>query len=248
MQAMTWSHFDVTATVSPLECYALDHAWHAGHALDKRADFALVRQLLGATTVGNRVVSSEGFRDQLTTAYDIGTTKLLPAHGAAPFWTVPMTMLVYHDSTVHDWWELHNYNANSHGPFEHVSRFGRKSDGYARQKAAMDALYGCPPNLFPFGRQYRWLDLATRKTESYSVRFEDAAVQEALAAARPVARLHSQIGRLELLSHEFLTEDGAVQATTFAGGTRIMANFAETPRTVAGSAEIQALRWRIETR
>jgi hypothetical protein len=216
--------------------------------LDRCADFALVRQLLGASTVGNRVVSSEGFRDHLTTAYDIGTTKLLSAHGVAPFWTVPMTMLVYHDSTVHDWWELHNYNANSQGRFERVSRFGRKSDGYARQKAAMDALYGCPPNLFPFGRQYRWLDLAARKTESYSVHFEDAAVQEALAVALPVARLHGRIGMQELLSHEFLSEDGAVQATTFADGTRVIANFSDARRAIDGSAELGALSWRIETR
>jgi hypothetical protein len=51
--------------------------------------------------------------------------------------------------------------------------------------------------------------------------FEDAAVQEALIAALPVARLHRRIGKLELLSHAFLSEDGAAQATIFADGTYV---------------------------
>jgi hypothetical protein len=243
MQAMTWAHFDVTASIGLLECYALDHPAHYGHALDRRGDLLFLRELLGAETCGNRAVSSEGFRDCLTTAYDIGSTKLLPAWGQASFWTVPMTMLVYHDSTVHDWWELHNYNANSDNRFNHVSRFGRKVDGLPRDKAALDALYGCPPNVFPFGRQYRWLpQVAARKTESYTVRFKDAAVQEALAVALPVTRLHRRIGKLELMAHEFLSDDGALQATTFADGTRVMANFADEPRAVQGGT-IAAKSW-----
>ena len=45
-----------------------------------------------------------------------------------------------------------------------VLPFGRKVDGFAREKAAMDALYGSPPSVFPFGRQYTWVDKQARTT------------------------------------------------------------------------------------
>lgn len=246
MAAMTWSHFDVTATVSPLECYALDHDGHMGYPLDRRADVPLLRELLSAETVGNRVVCSEGFRDILTPAYDIGTTKLPPAFGSAEYWTVPMTLLVYHDSAIHDWWEMHSYNAHASGAFNFPTRFGLKQAGLPRHKAALDALYGCPPNVFPFGRQYRWVDFDARRTESYRVRLEDAAVRDALAAALPVAHLHRRIGKLELVAHEFLSADGALQATIFGDGTRVVANLSAEVRE-APDGLIPALTWRTST-
>lgn len=241
MRDMTWAHYDVSATCGFAECYALDHPRHRGHAMDRRTDMTFLRELLGPATNGNRPVSSEGFNDALATAYDIGTTKLLPAFGDAPFWTAPMTMLVYHDSMIHDWWEVHNYNA--HANFDNVLRFGRKVDGFPYEKAAMDALYGCPPNVFPFGRQYQWVDFAARTTRSFVVHFDDSAVQEALAAALPVTRLHRRIGPLELLSHEYLTEDGGVQATTFADGTRVIANFTSAACHVDEVGEMKAKSW-----
>jgi len=241
MRDMTWAHFDVNATAGPRECYALDHPRHSGHALDRRADLAFLRELLGPETNGNRIVSSEGVRDALADVYDIGTTKLLPAFGDVPFWTVPMTMLVYHDALIHDWWEVHNYNAA--GGFDHVARWGHKCDGFPKDKAAMDALYGCPPNVFPFGKQYRWVDLATRETESYTVRFEDPAVQEALSCALPVAQLHRRIGMLEMCEHAFLSEDGAVQATAFSDGTRVVPNLGDTEEYVDGFGLMPAKSW-----
>jgi hypothetical protein len=209
--------------------------------MDRRGHLAFLRELVGPAANGNRPVSAEGFHDGLATAYDIGSTKLLPAFGDAPFWTAPMTMLVYHDALIHDWWELHNYNA--HAGWDHLSPFGRKVDGMARQKAAMDALYGCPPNVFPFGKQYAWVDIDARVTRSYAVQFEDTEVQQALAVALPVARLHRRIGMLELVSHEFLSQDGAAQATTFADGTRIVANFAEQAREVDGCGVVPPASW-----
>ncbi len=241
MREMTWAHYDVAATVALPESFHLDPSWHLGDTLDRRANLRLLRELLGPGVNGDRAVSSEGFNDMLSTAYDIGSTKLLPAFGASSFWTVPMTMLVYHDSMIHDWWEVHNYNA--HAGFDHILPVGRKVDGFPRDKAALDALYGCPPNVFPFGRQYQWVNIEKRITHSFTVAFEDAAVQEALAAALPVTRLHRRIGKLELLSHAFLSEDGAVQATTFSDGTRVTANFAAEPRKVDGIGEIAPKRW-----
>jgi len=242
MAEMTWTHYDVNATVGPRECYALDHPWHRGQLLDRRGDQAFLRDLLGPQTNGNRVVSSEGVRDNLADVYDIGSTKLLPSWGEAIFWTVPMTMLVFHDALVHDWWEVQNYNAAGH--FDHVSRWGRKCDGFPRRKAAMDALYGCPPNVFPFGKQYRWVDIQTRKTESYQVGLEDPPVQEALAAALPVTQLHRRIGQLDMLEHVFLAQDGAVQCSEFADGTRVFANFAEEVREVEEIGELPGKSWK----
>ena len=241
MAEMTWAHFDVSASIGLAECHAVDHPRHLGHSMDRRSDLTFLRELLGRSVNGNRPVSSEGFNDALSTAYDIGTTKLLPSFGASAWWTVPMTMLVYHDSMLHEWWEVHNYNA--HGDFDHVLPFGRKVDGFAREKAAMDALYGSPPSVFPFGRQYRWVDEQARTTTSYSVDFDDPPVQEALSAALPVARLHRRIGPIELVSHEFLAEDGSVQATTFADGTRVVMNLGPGTYEDDQTGSVEGVSW-----
>jgi len=192
-------------------------------------DLGWVRRLFSPQTVEDRVVSSEGFADEYAGWYDIGSTKMMPAQtwdpGCVP---IPMTMLVFHDSCVHDWWELHNYNAHpGFGLADLPHGLGTTGCGRPELKASMDALYGCPPNVFPFGKQYGWADLATRKSYSYLVRLEDAAVQGALREALPVSRLHRQIGPCELASFRFLSEDRAVQATTFSDGTRVVANLSE---------------------
>ena len=244
MKEMTWTHYDVNAAAGPKECYALDHPSHVGEALDRSGDLQFLRRLLGSGTNGNRIVSSEGFLDTLACSYDIGTSKMLPAFGDSACWTVPMTMLVYHDSLLHDWWELHNYNAHG-GRFECTSVFGCRTEGFARQKAAMDALYGSPPNVFPFGRQYRWVDRAAHTTDSFSVRLEDPPVREAIGLALPVTRLHRKIGKLEMLQHEFLSEDGAVQMTVFSDGTHVVANFARQVRQVEGVGQMEPLSWKV---
>ncbi len=243
MAAMTWNHFDVNATSGPQECHALEHLGHPGRPLSRADDLAFLRELLGPATNGDRVVSSEGFRDCLADAYDIGTTKLLPAWGAQQSWTVPMVQLVYHDVIVQDWWELHNYNAT--GGFAHTTQWGCQRDGAPRLKAAMDALYGCPPNVFPFGKQYRWVDRAAGRTESFTVRLEEPSVQEALAVALPVAQAHRRTGPQELLSHVFLSADGAVQRTEFADGTLVFANFGDRPVQVPEAGQLDALSWKL---
>ena len=147
--------FDVTTNIGPVECCALDHPWHRGHTLDRRGDLRFLKDLIGIETNGNRIIGSEGFADYAADLYNLAQTKLEPSYGKAPFWTVPMTMLVYHDSIIHDYWVLQSYNYNS--GHKHSSRFGRRNTGNPKDKAAMDALYGCPPNVFPFGQQYRYI-------------------------------------------------------------------------------------------
>jgi hypothetical protein len=45
------------------------------------------------------------------------------------------------------------------------------------------------------------------------------------------------------VGHETLAPDGAVQATTFADGTRVAANFADEPREVPGAGRLPARSW-----
>jgi len=247
MAAMDWLHFDVSAVWAGRQCFDAGHALHDNRPMGRLGDMDWTRRLFSAETVGNRIVSSEGFNDHYAGWYDIGSTKMMPPRrwdtGCVP---IPMTMLVFHDSCVHDWWELHNYNAHPGFGLADVKHgIGTVGCGEPQLKASMDALYGCPPNLFPFGKQYGWVDAVLGKTYSYRVSLDDESVQEALAAALPVAQLHKDIGMEEMVSFEFLSEDRAVQATTFADGTRVIANLAERSADVEGVGTIAPQSWHI---
>jgi len=246
MREMDWLHFDVNAVWAGKCCFDTAHALHGNRPLGRLADMEWTRRLFSPETVGNRAVSSEGFNDYYAGWYDIGSTKMMPPRvwqaGCVP---IPMTMLVFHDSCIHDWWELHNYNA--HGGFglsELPHGLGTTGCGQAELKAAMDALYGCPPNVFPFGKQYGWADLASRRSFSYIVDPADSEVQAALRAALPVARLHGDIGMQEMASFEFLSEDRAVQCTTFSDGTRIVANLGGHEAEAPGIGVLPPRSWR----
>ncbi len=155
-----------------------------------------------------------------------------------------MTMLVYHDSVVHDWWEGHNYNRTPSKFFPEKTPFLRNvGSGDPELKAVADALWGCPPNLFTFGKQYSWADIEARKTFSYLIRLEDEEVQRAIRAALPVAALHKKIGKLEMTSFGFLSEDFAVQTTTFSDGTRIVGNVSREDRDDGEYGMIPACSW-----
>lgn len=229
MTAMDWLHFDVTATFPPTPCFSADH----GHPpLSREADVRANQRLLSPETVGNRIVSSEGFIGHFTPYYDIGSTKKLPEDFTREV-PLPMTMLVYHDSCVHDWWELHNYNAIP-------PCFGMS--GQPNLKAALDALYGCPPNVFPFGRQYGWTNFETRESFAFTITLDDPSVQEALRAALPVARLHGRIGMCAMTDFRLLNDAGTAQATTFSDGTRVFANLGDTEVTIENTV-LPAQSW-----
>ena len=246
MKAMDWIHYDVSAMMAGLNCFNRDHAFHGGKPLGRIGDVGFVRELFSRETVGNRVVSSEGFGDHYAGWYDIGTTKVMPMGGKRPRATpIPMTLLVFHDSCIQDWWEVHNYNAHRGFPITELPHeLGRTGSGLPRLKAALDALYGCPPNLFPFGRQYSWTNFAKRESYSYAVRLEDEPVQEAMVAALPVARLHKKIGRCELVSFDTLSEDRLVQVTEFSDGTRVVSNLSDRPQEAGEDGQLPGHAWR----
>lgn len=228
MRAMDWIHYDVSALDGGCLCCNPAHAEYHQGPLSAGEDALRVGELLGPGVNGNRIVSSEGFTELAAKHYDIGSNKYVPAWGDEHIIPVPMTSLVFHDSTLNNWWELHTYNEVPCFGIAHDGAANRGS-GLPEKKAAMDALYGAAPLVFPFGRQYGWLDMAAFKTFSFEIHLEDTEVQRALRAALPVTRLHRRIGKLEMTGFDFLTSDFAVQATTFADGTRIVANVSDGP-------------------
>jgi hypothetical protein len=220
---ITWDHFDVLACVPPLECYALDHPTHPGRPLSRTEERQWVRRVFAADRARGLAVSSENFNDAYSLELDMGSVKAWPNYGPWPFWPVPLTMLVYHDSMLHTWWEVHNYNNPWHGRTQWPAQF-EYGGGRPRLQAALDALMGCPPDVFPFGAQYAYTGQG-KETFLYKYRFEDPEVQLALRAALPVAQLHARIGKQEMVHFAILSEDGYVQESAFADGTHIVANF-----------------------
>lgn len=120
----------------------------------------------------------------------------------------PLWELVYHDCVVSTW-----YWGDSTGHLHNVApELGYKKDVF-------NMLYGTVPLYWtnrPFS--YKWSDpeLRERLLESY----------------RTTCKLHEKTGFEELLNHEFVTADRAVQKSTFGGGTEVWVNFGEQPWTL----------------
>ena len=240
---MTWDHFDVVACATNKECHAKNHPEHPGRPLSKTEDRAFIRKLLlaGRGKDGQKFVSSENFNDAYSLEYDMGSVKAWPQFGPWPFWPVPLTGLVYHDSIMHTWWEPHNYNARYFD--RDVSGKYQYGGGRPRLMASMDALYGCVPDVFPFGAMYGWQGDGA-KTFLYQSRFEDAETQFALELALPVARHHARIGMQEMTEFSFLSQDGILQKTVFADGTEVYANLGiQGARMVEGVGSLQSESW-----
>jgi hypothetical protein len=221
---MTWDHFDVLSCMPPMECYALDHPNHFGRPLSRSEDREWVRRAFLADQVAGRMVSSESFNDGYSLELDFGSVKAWPQYGPWPFWPIPLTMLVYHDSMIHSWWEIHSYNNPWRGRTTMLDNLFEYGGGRPKLMATLDALMGCPPDVFPFGAQYGYAGRG-KETFLYKYRFEDPEVQIALREALPVARLHQRIGKQEMVHFKILSQDGYVQETAFADGTRVVANF-----------------------
>lgn len=239
---LTWDHFDVITCATNGECHALDHPGHWARPLSRSEDRKWIRKLLLTAQSGGRAISSENFNDAYSMEYDIGSVKAWPVYSHRNFWPVPLTMLVYHDSMIHSWWEVHNYNNLHHSGSRAFYDYG---GGRPRLMAALDALMGCPPDVFPFGAQYMWTGRGS-ETFLYKFRFEDPEVQLALKLALPVAKLHRRIGKLEMVHFKILSEDGNVQETAFSDGTRVIANFSTGLRgDIPGTEPLLGESWRV---
>jgi hypothetical protein len=221
---MSWDHFDVLSCVPPMECYALDHPHHIGRPMSRSEDRHWVKNSFMVDQAAGRIVSSENFNDAYVMEQDLGSVKAWPQYGPWPFWPVPLTMLVYHDCMIHSWWEIHSYNNPWRGRTTAQNGLFEYGGGRPKLQAALDALMGCPPDVFPFGAQYGYTGKG-KETFLYRYRFEDPEVQLALREALPVARWHRLIGKQAMVDFRILSEDGYVQETTFADGRRVVANF-----------------------
>jgi hypothetical protein len=91
-----------------------------------------------------------------------------------------------------------------------------------------NALYGTPP-MFMFNRQV-WAANKDRFVKSY---------QTATAVARAT-------GYSQMLSHEWLAPDHAVQRTRFANGVVVTANFGDAPWSPPGGKSLPSLECRVE--
>lgn len=238
MRGFTAAHFDVTASRNGLMCH------HPDHPVDRRDDALWRTKVMDTAARRGNVISSEGFWGWAVGHYDIGSVKIpLPVH--ADWFTVPMTSLVYHDSCIHTWWEVDNYNNPWHRNQSERDRthFPLSGGGWQALQAAQDALAGAPPNVMPFGAQYAYVNGRPPNTHLYRYELGMPEVKEALALALPVANLHHRIGRLDCVSHELLAADGSVQATVFADGTRVIVNYTNELREVAGT-RMAPVSWR----
>ncbi|MCL2775354.1 MAG: hypothetical protein FWD71_18715 [Oscillospiraceae bacterium] len=222
MKDMTWDHFDVVTCATNNECHAKNHAAHMGRPLTKTEDREYIRKLLLCARENTGAVSSESFNDAYSIEYDIGSVKAWAQYDSFMFKPIPLTMLVYHDSMIHSWWEVHNYNSKYFGG--DYSPFYQYGGGRYDLQATMDALYGLPPDVMPFGAQYCWTGNGS-ETMLYRFRFDDTETQHALKIALPVAKNHAKVGMLEMTGFEFLTNNYNLQRTTFEDGTTIYANF-----------------------
>lgn len=125
----------------------------------------------------------------------------------------PLWELVFHDCVVSTW-----YWGDSTGHLQEVApELGTKQD-------AFNVLYGTVPLYWvnkPYS--YRWDEPETRARllESY----------------RNTCKLHEKIAFEEMLSHEFVTEDRAVQKTVFGDGTEVWVNFGQKPWTLQTGEE-----------
>ena len=232
-------HFD-TLTARPfIEDY------HPGHRTDTKEDWVNRQKMLDHAAGKGMIVSSEGFWGRMTSHYDLGSTKYAHTLGREEYCIVPMTMLVYHDSAYHTWWEVDNYN-NS----EHRTQYNRGflprfqwGGGAPRIQSAMDALMGTPPDIFPFGVQWNFIP-HSKELYTYHIRIEDQGVQDAIQYVKPVMELNAAVGKLQMVEHRLHTPEGAVQETVFADGTRVVANFANVPMEAPGAGLLSAESWK----
>lgn len=127
---------------------------------------------------------------------------------------IPLWELVFHDSVVTTWY----WGDSSGYAIEVAPELSDAKDLY-------NILHGTPPLFWLNETGYGW----------------DRHRERMLLSYRRTSALHERIGFDEMLSHEYLTPDRAVQRTRFAGGAECVVNFSATPRTYHGKGETVVL-------
>jgi len=217
-------HFDTTTSNALMECFDVHHPH------DRRQDRALRIEELDIPASLGMVVAGEGCKDWAIPHSDAASNKRPAAWGAdAAYWSVPLQQLAFHDAIVSMWWEVNGYDCPEFG------------GGKVAEQALTDTLYGDPPLIFPVGGQKTGGSGENLKITYFEHNLDMPLCRQAAERAVEVARLHGRVGTEEMTGHEFLTEDGAVQETSFAGGTRVVANFGAEPYSLPGGRTVPPL-------
>jgi hypothetical protein len=117
---------------------------------------------------------------------------------------VPLWELVFHDCVVTTWY----WGDSSDFLLEAAPEVTAKKD-------AFNILYGTIPMMWS-DREESWVQNRKGFLRSY----------------RNTCKVHEAVAEAEMVSHEFVTADRAVQRTRFSDGTEVVVNFGEKPREV----------------
>ena len=247
LQSCKAIHFDTVTAMRLVEN-------HGEGPYSREDDTRLRMQVADYYRSRGKVICSESMREWGIAHVDLSTSKTFaPVSEVDPrVWTVPLTDLVYHDSTPRTHWEHHPYDDD-----RCVHNLTHKA--YHPFGLELDDLLTCsPPVLFPEGMLYEFahkkitrddgtpdLEIVWSEAKPYSKRITDAETQAALPKALRVCRLNRHHGVSRMTSHRFVDPSRPfVQESEFATGAHVIVNFADAPfaladgRTLAGRSAI----------
>lgn len=223
-------HFDTLTAMRLVENYG-ERPYDCAGDVRLRMEIADYYRRLG------KVICGESMRDWGIRHVDMSTAKtFVPVNDKDPrVWTVPLSDLVYHDSTIRTHWEHHAYDDDSC-----VRTLAWKK--YHPFGMEMNDLLTCsPPVLFPEGMMYKFelnpitlsdgrpeVKADRTKATLYRKRMSDPETQAALPKALRVCRLNQRHGTARMLTHRFLDPASPmVQESQFETGLSVTVNFSD---------------------
>jgi len=221
-----WKHtsrfIDVSAAINLFE----DH--HPNHTFDRRRDLEYRRGIFEYMNGLGLVVGTEYGND-----WAAGLVDYFEGAMSGPFWwsswpaaylmqptreqlspeylkygmgyerRIPLWELVYHDCAVSTWY----WGDNAGFLYQAAPELSDRKDLF-------NLLYGTVPLFWIDGRGYGWPNNRDRFYKTY----------------HETCKFHEIVGFDELVSHEFLSEDRALQRTRFSSGAAAVVNFADEAR------------------
>ncbi len=133
--------------------------------------------------------------------------------GVGHQYRVPLWELVFHDCIISTWY----WGDSSDFLIEAAPEITAKKD-------AFNILYGTMPMMWA-NQEGSWVKAKDLFLRTY----------------RNTSRMHETVATAEMLSHEFLTADRAVQRTRFSDGTEAVVNFGEKPHRVTAGGRSRLL-------
>jgi hypothetical protein len=102
----------------------------------------------------------------------------------------------------------------------------------------LDILTGDLPSICPVGRQVAWRNPggADREMFDFRYKFDDPVTLRAIAAAVEVAQFNARHATDDLVHHEFLSEEGDEQQTSYGSGTQVKVRL---PRNLEDPGELR---------